>query len=203
MVYFASFLTREESDAYIEAEKEARRLCEKKKAVLEEKVKNIRDGKSKIDDEYFFQCIESMNADFEYAKLYMKGIKIAKETAMSTAGSYSVSGTYDARRLNEFAEEVVEQYGDLCSRMEENKEKLYACLSKYVEEGRPLEGKDVVYKTLVETYKTHQGLCEAAETCRDERVRRLAETCEQFIEDLKLLDEMERDEEDDDNEPRS
>ncbi|MBQ3158427.1 MAG: hypothetical protein IJB98_01900 [Clostridia bacterium] len=201
MICFMNFFTKKEGEEYMDAEKKAREICIRKKALLEAAEKEIYDGKAKAGFSYFLTCVESMQADSLYNKLYIKGIKAAINEAMSSASNHSVTGTYDARQIAQSAEEVYEPYSELCSQIEENKDELLKKITQYVNDGKTEEDRIRTYQSLVDAYKTHVNLCEEAKGFRDEKVTRFAATCEQYIEDLKLLDCV--DEDDDDDEPEA
>ena len=198
MINFYNLGGQISGDAYLEEEKRLKEVCERKRNLIVKKDGAIREGKGVVDTAYLFSYIESINADIELAKLYLVGIKSAEAEVMHSVGVHYVSGTEDTKKIKEDAEKVFETYSEMCSNLEENRVQLLRDFTEYVKDVESEELRLRAYNTLVETYKNHQSLLDVAKEYREEEVKRFALSCEQYIEDLKILDELEEDNDEDD-----
>ena len=198
-MYFYNFGKVKDDEAFIEKEVNLKKLCDEKKKVVEVYENNIKNGNGAIDAHYFISYIELMHIEVEYAKLYLSRITTAKEEAMSCAGSHGITHTFDANQLRERAENVYDAYCAYCDSLEENKTALLTEVSKYIKGGFNEEDKFIAHSTLLQTYPKHQELCEDTKDYLEEDVRKFMLSCEQFIEDVQLLDMV--DEDSDDDEP--
>ena len=179
--------------------KKAKTIEKEKQAALKvvtEMHKEILAGRQQLDVDYYSAYVKLMDAESKSVRLYLDVLKESHDKFVSEANALSIVSMDDAKRLNEKAKDVFAQYGAMCENLEINKNIFRGIVNEYYK-GSTMKMDDI-HAAYAKAFMDHTLGREKIDTFKDEVLIPCAERCDQFVEDLKYInDEYEAPSDDD------